>query len=148
DAEVQDPMKVAVRTALEELRAEVDAIKERVEERALEVATRTLDSLREFDAALADSLIPEFAEPKLDSAFKLSLLGDDGIAVNKRGSGVRRLVLCSFNRAEAERRQSETDGRVLIYAVEEPETAHHPDFPRKLVASLQRIAETGGCQVI
>lgn len=148
DAEVQDPMKVAVRTALEELRAEVDAIKERVEERALEVATRTLDSLREFDAALADSLIPEFAEPKLDSAFKLSLLGDDGIAVNKRGSGVRRLVLFSFFRAEAERRQSETDGRGIIYAVEEPETAQHPDFQRKVVTSLQRIAETGGCQVI
>jgi putative ATP-dependent endonuclease of OLD family len=148
DAEVQDPMKVAVRTALEELRTEVDAMKQRVRAKALEVATRTLGSLREFDVPLADSLTPEFADPKLDSAFKLSLLGDDGIAVNKRGSGVRRLVLFSFFRAEAERRHGETEGRGIIYAVEEPETALHPDFQRKVVISLQRVAETAGCQVL
>jgi hypothetical protein len=148
DAEVQDPMKVAVRTALEELGAEVDAMKKRVKERALEVAKRTLDSLQEFDAVLADSLTPEFADLKLDSAFKLTLLGDDGIAVNKRGSGVRRLVLFSFFRAEAERRQGETEGRGIIYAVEEPETAQHPDFQRKVVDVLRRLSEADGCQVV
>lgn len=148
DAEVQDPMKVAVRTALDELRTEVDAMKERVRAKALEVAKRTLVSLREFDVALADSLTPEFADPKLDSAFKLSLLGDDGIAVNKRGSGVRRLVLFSFFRAEAERGHAETTRRGIIYAVEEPETAQHPDFQRKVVNSLQRISEVDGCQVL
>jgi len=148
DAEVQDPMKIAVRTALEELRTEVDTMKRRVREKALEVATRTLGSLREFDVALAESLTPEFADPKLDAAFKLSLLGDDGIAVNKRGSGVRRLVLFSFFRAESERRHGETAGRGIIYAVEEPETAQHPDFQRKVVASLQSIAATSGCQVL
>lgn len=148
DAEVQDPMKVAVRTALDELRTEVDAMKERVKKRTLEVATRTLGSLHEFDPALADSLTPEFADPKLDSAFKLTLLGDDGIAVNKRGSGVRRLVLFSFFRAEAERRQSETSGRGIIYAVEEPETAQHPDFQRRVVDVLRSLSETDACQVV
>lgn len=148
DAEVQDPMKVAVRTALEELRTEVEVMKARVKEKALEVANRTLGSLREFDPALADSLSPEFADPKLDSVFKLALLGDDGIAVNKRGSGVRRLVLFSFFRAEAERRQGTTSSNDIVYAIEEPETAQHPDFQRKVVSTLQRLSQSHGCQVI
>jgi putative ATP-dependent endonuclease of OLD family len=148
DVEVQDPMKVAIRTALEELRSEVEAMKARVKRKAMEVADRTLSSLREFDHALASSLTPEFADPKLDSAFKLALLGDDGIAVNKRGSGVRRLVLFSFFRAEADRRQSQSGGRGIIYAIEEPETAQHPDFQRKVVSSLRRLAEADGCQVL
>lgn len=148
DAEVQDPMRVAIRTALEELRDEVDAIKAKVKTKALEVANRTLGSLRDFDDALASSLNPEFADPKLEAAFKLALLGDDGIAVNKRGSGVRRLVLFSFFRAEAERRQNESAGRGIIYAVEEPETAQHPDFQRKVLDALRRLSETDGCQVL
>ena len=34
--------------------------------------------------------------PKFDSLFKLSINSDDGIAINKRGSGVRRLILLNF----------------------------------------------------
>lgn len=148
DAEVQDPMKVAVRRALDELRSEIEAIKKQVKDKALEVANRTLGSLREFDDTLASSLTPEFADPKLESVFKLALIGDDGIAVNKRGSGIRRLVLFSFFRAEAERKQTETAGRGIIYAVEEPETAQHPDFQRKVIDALRKLAATDGCQVI
>lgn len=148
DAEVQDPMKVAIRTALEELSAEVDEMKARIKAKALEVATRTLDSLRSFDEALAGSLEPEFADPKLESAFKLALVGDDGIAVNKRGSGVRRLVLFSFFRAEAERNHEQTSNRGIIYAVEEPETAQHPSFQVLVVQALTELAAKDGHQVI
>ena len=147
DAEVQDPMKVAVRTALEELRSEVDAIKDKVREKALEVAGRTVNSLREFDESLAASLEPVFADPKIESAFRLTLLGDDGIAVNKRGSGVRRLVLFSFFRAEVERRQLDSGGRGVIYAIEEPETAQHPNFQRRVINTLWQLSETDGYQV-
>lgn len=148
DAEVQNPMKVAVQAALEELAPEIDALKQRVREKSIEVADRTLDKLHDFDARLADSLSPEFADPKLDNAFKLSLVGDNGIAVNKRGSGVRRLVLFSFFRAEAERLQTESKGRGIIYAVEEPETAQHPNFQRRVVSALEELAEQEGRQVL
>ena len=80
--------------------------------------------------------------------FKLSLDGDDGIPVNKRGSGVRRLVLFSFFRAEAERLREEKDKGNIIYAIEEPETAQHPTNQRKVVEALVSIAETDGCQVL
>ncbi len=148
DAEVQDPMKVAVREALDDLHDEITVIKERVREKSITVANRTLEKLRAFDPSLANSLTPSFAEPKFDSAFKLSLLGDDGIPVNKRGSGVRRLVLFSFFQAEAQRRQGLSGKRSMIYAVEEPETAQHPNFQRVVVDSLRTLSEQDRCQVI
>ena len=52
------------------------------------------------------------SDPKWDSLFKLSLTGDDEIPINKRGSGVRRLVLFSFFRAEAERLREENKKRI------------------------------------
>ena len=148
DAEVQDPMNVAVREALDDLHDEITVIKERVREKSITVANRTLEKLRAFDPSLANSLTPSFAEPKFDSAFKLSLLGDDGIPVNKRGSGVRRLVLFSFFQAEAQRRQGLSGKRSMIYAVEEPETAQHPNFQRVVVDSLRTLSEQDRCQVI
>jgi hypothetical protein len=76
------------------------------------------------------------------------LTGDDEIPVNKRGSGVRRLVLFSFFRAEAERLREEHGKGNIIYAVEEPETAQHPSNQRKVVEALQSIADADGCQVM
>jgi len=96
DAEVQDPMKIAVRQAMAELEPELEKIKDQVKERALEVASRTVDKLRDFDDSLANELKPIFqTEPKWDTIFKLSLIDADKIPLNKRGSGVRRLVLLS-----------------------------------------------------
>lgn len=148
DAEVQDPMKVAIGTALEELKDDIQEITGRVRERAEAVAGRTLESLADFDESLAQSLTPEFEDPKLDRVFRMRLMGDDGIAVNKRGSGIRRLVLFSFFRAEADRGPTSSETRSLIYAVEEPETAQHPDFQKMVVRTLTRLSETGGRQVI
>lgn len=71
----------------------------------LKLPGRTLAKLQEMDEDLAASLVPEFkSEPKFDSLFKLSIKSDDDISINKRGSGVRRLILLNFFRAEAERK--------------------------------------------
>jgi len=72
----------------------------------------------------------------------------DGISLNKRGSGVRRLVLVSFFRAEAERQIASGERRGIIYAIEEPETAQHPSNQRILLQSIKAISENDGCQVI
>lgn len=40
---------------------------------------------------------------------------------------MKRLVLLSFFRAEAERRLSEQGGNGIIYAIEEPETSQHTE---------------------
>ncbi|MEE1288644.1 MAG: ATP-binding protein [Bacteroidaceae bacterium] len=149
DAEAQDPLKSAVSKAIAEVNEKLEEIKATIQKKALEVANRTLDKLQEFNSDLAMSLTPEFrAEPKWDSLFKLTLKGDNGIPLNKRGSGVRRLVLFSFFRAEAEQIADSENGRSIIYAVEEPETAQHPDFQRMVIETLMSIASQPGKQVL
>lgn len=84
--------------------------------------------------------------------FKLELESDDQVPLNKRGSGVRRLILLSFFQAEAarlrEKRQGENLNRVpVIYAVEEPETSQHPDNQERIIRAFREVAE-GGDQVL
>ena len=149
DNEVQDPMKVAVKLAIETVERDLEEIKSRVEAEVLEVALRTLEKLREMDPGLASELTPKFKEePKWSSLFKLSLDGDDNIPMNKRGSGVRRLILLNFFRAEAERRRHESFAKDVIYAIEEPETAQHPNNQIMLAEALKEIAKNEGAQVI
>ncbi len=149
DAEVQDPMKVAVRQALAELGEELRDIQDRVQKATLEVAKRTLEKVQELDPVLAKDLSPVFrADPKWDTIFKLALTTEDQIPVNKRGSGFRRLILLGFFRAEAERRLAEEGKGNVIYAIEEPETSQHPRNQQVIIEALKDLAAADGCQVI
>jgi putative ATP-dependent endonuclease of the OLD family len=149
DSEVQDPLKVAIKQAINEVQTELDAVKDKVKAKTLDVAKRTITKLADFDDSLASQLNPTFkADPMWDGLFKLALTGDNEIPINKRGSGVLRLVLFSFFRAEAERLREEHNKGNIIYAVEEPETAQHPNNQRKVIEALQSIAEADGCQVM
>jgi len=148
DPEISDPMKIAVAAAVREVEADLDAIKLRVQQSAMDVANRTLAKLQEMDPSLAQQLTPSFkAEPKWDG-FKLSLTGDDQIPINKRGSGVRRLILLNFFRAEVERKRGDTKAQRVIYAVEEPESSQHPDNQIMLVKALIALANDPGTQVM
>ncbi|MFE4709280.1 AAA family ATPase [Paenibacillus sp. NPDC056722] len=80
--------------------------------------------------------------------FKLSLTRDDQIPINKRGSGVRRLVLLNFFRAEVERKQAAAGASGVIYAIEEPETAQHPNNQKMLIEALLELSQTENCQVM
>lgn len=148
DPEVADPMKLAVASAVKEVEAELEELKEKVRQSAVEVAQRTLAKLQELDPALAQQLTPNFKSEPTWSGFKLSLTGDDDIPINKRGSGVRRLILLSFFRAEAERRRTAGASRRVIYAIEEPESSQHPDNQVLLVRALLALSEDPNTQVI
>jgi predicted ATP-dependent endonuclease of OLD family len=149
DKEVTDPMQIAVKQALSGLTAEIEYIKKEVRRRAVETADRTLQKLHEMSPELADELIPEFkSEPKFDSQFKLSIKSENNIAVNKRGSGVRRLILLNFFRAEAERMRAEKNGNQIIFAFEEPETSQHPDHQEMLIQSFIELSNTPNSQIL
>jgi putative ATP-dependent endonuclease of OLD family len=149
DKEVTDPMQIAVKQALSGLTAEIEYIKQEVRRRAVETADRTLQKLHEMSPELADELIPEFkSEPKFDSQFKLSIKSENNIAVNKRGSGVRRLILLNFFRAEAERMRAENNGNQIIFAFEEPETSQHPDHQEMLIQSFIELSNTPNSQIL
>lgn len=151
DDEVQSPMKAAIAAALAEVQDDIAKIQQRVQEKAEEIAKRTHEALKTIDAALASELTPEFTAPtpaKWQGLFSVGLRTDAGIPLNKRGSGVRRLVLVSFFKAEAERRLRTSNRRSIIYAIEEPETAQHPNNQRTLIESFKTLASEDGCQVL
>ncbi len=148
DEEIQNPLKFAITQALREMEDDLKKIEEAVRKRADDVATRTLAKLHEMDSRLANELKPFFkADPKWD-VFKFGLMGDNDIPINKRGSGVRRLILLNFFRAEAERRRTEKGALSVIYAIEEPETSQHPDNQRLLVQALKELAVDSHTQVL
>ena len=149
DKEVTDPMKIAVQQALGELHDELEHIKAQVKEKAVETANRTLEKLQEMSPELASELTPDFkSEPKFDSQFKLSIKSENDISINKRGSGVRRLILLNFFRAEAERRRSENQSNQIIFAFEEPETSQHPDHQEMLIKAFLELSYTENSQIL
>lgn len=151
DGEVQNPMKAAVAAAIAEMQEDIRRIQAKVQEKAEEIATNTHEALKTIDPGLAKELKPQFIPPtasKWTGLFAVGMDTDDGIPLNKRGSGVRRLVLVSFFKAEAERRLKSGHSRSIIYAVEEPETAQHPNNQRILIDSFKSLALEDGCQVL
>lgn len=149
DSEVQDPMKIAVKEAIDGVQDKLDAIMLEVQNRAKEIASKTLEKLQEFNKELAQELTPTFKEePKWANIFKLSLETDQ-VPLNKRGSGVKRLILLSFFRAQAEKVSTEGEGRGVIYAIEEPETSQHPHHQKMLIdAFLEIVNNSDKHQVI
>ncbi len=144
DKEVTDPMKIAVQQALSDLNAEIEYIKTQVRNKAIDTANRTLSKLKEMSPELANELIPEFkTEPKFDSQFKLTIKSEENIPINKRGGGIRRLILLNFFRAEAERLREQHQGRQIIFAFEEPETSQHPDHQEMLIQAFMALSNPG-----
>lgn len=149
DREVTEPMKVAVQNAIDQANDKIEEIKELVRKEALETANRTLLKLAEMNPDLASELTPEFkSEPNFSTLFKLSINSDNNIPINKRGSGVRRLILINFFRAEAEKRLTTSVQNSIIYAFEEPETSQHPNHQHMLLDSLMDLSEANNTQVI
>lgn len=140
DPEAQDPLKAAVKEALKAKEVELTEITDYVMGEVQKIAHSTLEKLREMDPSLASQLNPSFAPPKWDSLFKASITSDDDIPINKRGSGVKRLILLSFFRAKAEQLTRETGRARVIYAVEEPETSQHPSNQRMLLRALSDLS--------
>jgi putative ATP-dependent endonuclease of OLD family len=152
DGEVQTPMMAAVTQAIAEVQEEINGIQQKVREKAEAIAFSTHQALMTIDPSLASELTPQFTAPtpaKWRGLFSVNMETDDGIPLNKRGSGVRRLILVSFFKAAAERRLA-TQGRTrsVIYAIEEPETGQHPNNQKILIDSFKALADQDGCQVI
>jgi predicted ATP-dependent endonuclease of OLD family len=154
DSEVQDPLKEAVKQILNDanLKIKFNEIASEVERKLREVSTRTLEKLREMNPEAANSLnpvIPAAESLKWIDVFKnVSISGDEDIPINKRGSGIRRLVLLNFFRAEAERRKEERNVPDIIYGIEEPETSQHPQHQRALIEAFKKLAQNDTTQII
>ena len=100
-------------------------------------------------ASSLNPVIPATESLKWADVFKsVSIAGDENIPINKRGSGVKRLILLNFFRAEAERRKTQVNIPSIIYAIEEPETSQHTEHQKKLIKAFLDLANTANTQVI
>jgi len=154
DSEIQDPMKIAVQDILKDpaLTSQLNNVAVEVKRKLDAVANNTLEKLKEMNPEIADTLVPITPKPeslKWADVFKsVSISSDDDIPINKRGSGVKRLVLLNFFRAEAERRKLEESTTDIIYAIEEPETSQHLNHQRKLIEAFVELAESDNTQIL
>lgn len=148
DPEVQNPLKMATRNVLKGIEGELERIKRTIEEEVKKIGEETIEKMKELDPNLADSLTTSVNTKAWDSIFSFQLIDEHNIPLNKRGSGVRRLLLLSYLRAEAERRARENANTNIIYAIEEPETAQHPNYQRLLMEALIELSENPLHQII
>ncbi|MCF6142053.1 ATP-binding protein [Flavobacterium sp. K77] len=146
DKEVQDPLKVITKTAIETVIDKLEEVKELIKKSAELIGNETIKKLEEMNPELAKVLKPDVTNKAWDSLFSFSFVGDDNIPMNKRGSGVRRLILLNYFRAEAERKNN--SNKTVIYAIEEPETSQHPNHQILLINALSEIALKENHQVI
>ncbi len=146
DSEAKDPMQLAVAEAQELYKSEIDAIKDKIQQKVEEVAYSALQKLNEMDPKLAHELNPVL-KTKPTWKFEYKIEDDRGVALNKRGSGTRRLVLLNFFRAQAEKIGAE-NGKGIIYVIEEPETSQHPDNQKLVITALSELAKDTNRQVV
>ncbi|MCK8620759.1 AAA family ATPase [Apilactobacillus kunkeei] len=154
DSEIQDPIKAIIKTALlhKDIQDKLVDISSDIEESVTNITNKTLVMLREMDNSLSNDLNADFKQPNWSSVFKFNLDTDSGIPLNKRGSGVRRLILLNFFRAEARRKleqsEKEQNNEInIIYAFEEPETSQHPKFQTMLIDSFKTMSDLDHVQV-
>jgi len=154
DSEVQDPLKEAVKQIIadEEIISKLEEVAKKVAEKLTEVSNSTLEKLREMNSDIASTLnpvIPSSSSLKWNDVFKsVSISGDENIPINKRGSGVKRLILLNFFRAEAERRLQNGSNNSIIYAIEEPETSQHSEHQKILIKAFRMLAESQNTQLL
>lgn len=153
DDEVQDPLKDAVKEILQEqaIRDKLEEVANIVKAKLTEVSNHTMEKLREMDPSVANSLnpiLPNTTSLKWADVFKNVSIAGDEIPINKRGSGVKRLILLNFFRAEAERKATEGGRAQIIYAIEEPETSQHTTNQIILIRALKSLASAENVQVI
>lgn len=138
DKEVNETTKAITKSVTAGLVSQFEVIKRQINDEIRQLADKTLEKLKMFDAAIAQELDPVIESKALDSLFSFTFNCEDGIPFNKRGSGVKRLMLLSFFLAESER--DNCTNKNIIYAIEEPETSQHPDFQIMLMNSLKNLS--------
>jgi putative ATP-dependent endonuclease of OLD family len=150
DGDIKDPLQSAINEALAlpEIQVLLESIEEKVKEYSTDIADRTIEKLKKFDKDISERLKSEFnKDPNYSKVFDLTLLNENNIPLNKRGSGIRRLVVLSFFQAQAEKRKTEKNAPSIIYAIEEPETSQHPNHQTMIIDALSELSQQDDVQV-
>lgn len=150
DSEVQNPLQIAMKSFMKEenIQNKLKEIEDEVREYISKIGEETIEKFNEMNSELNINLSTSLEKKPWESIFGFSIVGDDEIPLNKRGSGFRRLILLSYFRAESERILKNKNSNNIIYAIEEPETSQHPNFQKMIIETLEQISENEKYQIL
>jgi len=153
DAEIQDPLKIKIEQVFkkEHIQKALENIAKEVNNEIKEIADLIIRKFKEI-STIETSIypdIPNVSDLKWKDVYKnLGFKTEDGIPLNKKGSGFRRIILLSSLLVDVEKKTEGNEDSHVIYAIEEPETSLHPDLQIKLVNSLIELSKKTNYQVI
>lgn len=146
DSEIQSPVKASIKELVATLHAEFEPIRIKILGELDKISDGTIKKLEEMNPEVAKTLKAIADKPAWEKAFTVNI-ESDGVPLNKRGSGVKRLILINFFRQEAERRRNKENRTTVFYAIEEPETSQHPDWQIKLFEAFRELTVDDGVQI-
>lgn len=147
DDEIQNPMNIAVKRAFEteEIKAKIQEIETIVKKQLNEVNEATIEKLKDLNVDYGSQLLARIST-NWTSAVKNDIIDGNEIPINKRGSGIRRLLLLSYLMVEAEKKSFDRGKKNIIFAIEEPETALHPIMQTKFISQLITLSKENRCE--
>ncbi len=142
DDEVQNPLSIAVKNAManDEVKQKLDEIQGIIENELKQINAATIEQMQKFSSRLGGSLIPQI-NTNWTKAISNDILDSNSIPINKKGSGIRRLLLLSYLMVQAQKTSFQRNKKDIIYAIEEPETSLHPKLQEKFIKELIHMAE-------
>ncbi len=152
DDEIQDPLKVRVEQIFqrEEIQEKLNDIAKEIDFEIKNIANLTVNKYKELTQSETEIIpnIPNVSQLKWKEVYKgIGYNTNDNIPLNKRGSGIRRIVLLSSFLADIESKKNSYDNHI-IYAIEEPETSLHPDLQLELINALCELSNIETYQII
>lgn len=148
DNEIQSPLKIATKKVLKNKEEEIKKLEQEIVEEVSKISDQTVEKLNELDSSIAKNLTTNYTSKPWDTLYSFDISDDRGVPINKRGSGIRRLMLLSYFRVEAEKTILNSDTPNIIYGIEEPETSQHPNFQILLLESFKELVKTDNNQII
>ncbi|MCZ4237831.1 ATP-binding protein [Staphylococcus equorum] len=148
DTEIQSPLKIATKKVLKNKEEEIKKLEQEIVEEVSKISDQTVEKLNELDSSIAKNLTTNYTSKPWDTLYSFDISDDRGVPINKRGSGIRRLMLLSYFRVEAEKTILNSNTPNIIYGIEEPETSQHPNFQILLLESFKELVKTDNNQII
>lgn len=140
----QSEFRQIVEEAVNTIATQKEEMEKQIKQRLWEEFRKIYEKLSQLTDLLSEiEVSPIFAWNKL---VEFDLIGIDKSGVkaslNKRGAGIRRMLMVAFFQYLAERRIPATETKV-IYAIEEPEAFLEPRLQRELVKSFRELSKKG-----
>lgn len=146
DEEPKEAVKGIIKEAYESKKGDFEEPVKQLKEDIQELCVKTKDKLKDISPGISEQLKIESGNVDITKAFSTNILSQDGVPLDKRGSGFRRLILFSFFRVIADKKAQNSFSN--IYAIEEPETSQNPRHQIMIFQSLLTLSLQPQRQII